>query len=1517
MESYRSNDMLGDIDAAVDAALLLSKSPSLSSGTPLPSSTINFPIANSNVWPSGSDNVDDGFIPWDCIDTLVRGAPLLKFGRQGEPHFRDFQLSLDVQCLTWASTKKAGADTRIRLANCMLAEGQQTDVFKRQPRPDLSDVCWSLIYDDPQRRGHTRTLDVACKDRREYEVWVTALSYLIRAQPPDALLDARRRVLWSDVEEIGGKRSAATNLRITQALKKKIRDHNDVYAWGRSPFGELGLGDEVMHPEPSLVHPLLGKAIRSISCGTAHCIALADTGEAYAWGNGSCGRLGTGGTDHELTPRLLVAHVQSGSSGRNVKISRPGSAGNSGSTGTTRREPYRFRAVACGDMHSVAVGLDGKAYSWGNGYNGAIGMCQREDVLLPTLVPAFVAVVSEIASQRAMTFSAGHRNTSASIAFAANQLSTADDASDVAASGFINRPSVSHSISLSQNQQESLSDVISAQQSLHNRYGHYAHAHLAACTPSIVSVGAGAGYSAFVDNHGRLFTCGLIDAPLGHDVAALSRILQPPTTPSSSPARILRRENGAGHDNADPSRRSIGARSVADVVGIESASHNGSPSPSLSMTPGAVSSGSSHNAGADAGGTGAHDHQGSESHFNHINDDILDVADSALLSYAGGGATTAASDLLVPLQVCAGFDPTREQAISIGCGDLHIVMAGSSGSAYSWGWGGTGALGHGDSADRSIPTRILGLPRDVLQVACGAAHTLAIVEHRNSGSRELYAFGSAALGQVPAPVDATGTPAKSITLPRLVDIPVPPPSGAVPDERPPIPRFVAAGAFHSAVITSDDELYVCGSGVAGELGLTTATVQDAWKAVQKNRAGAIRRTNTMTAITNRIKSIRVGSSSGALGGSGTINERTALMLDTINENSGSASRFAEDQGVKRRSMSMADTMMKGNSRGSTESDTPATTAASSTSASRASTAESASARASVASSLTPSTGPIGRGRNRASFAELPSASASKAQRQSTAFAAPPLQPAGSAATGTPAAPGAASKEVDAVRASSASTRVPELTASLPGDVASRGSATTAAAPQLQSQAPSSSPAFDDMRPRSVTMGHLYFGSRGRTKSKSGRRLAPGQSGDSSTGPRDGEVAGPQSTWMESYGYFSDNNSSDSEDSDGSFDEDDGADADAGTNTGDRATSNSNSPARGAAPLSSADSASAAAAAHVSSPSTPGRLRSKSAAAVAASRRRMSRAGPGFGAGGGGAGGAALRAEHELDIHRPPSPTRVAEYRSAAYRGGSGNAAGPSVSQATTSGGGKGPAGGKASADDIVDKREKQSAEAVDGSSKQNIAASSLMVDAAATAAPSALQSATASPPNSSASSAAAASGPGRGNRVAALLRRPTATTAVTTANSGAGSQTDLNSPAHTVAAVNSSNQSATAISSSQPSAPSGSSGSAAESTPLRDTLQYGFLPIPALQRKDVRSVSCGNGFTIATIASEWMRNDQATFCMRCNLPFIVTRRKHHCRHCGGVFCDSCSSKRIPLLKLGYIEPVRVCDGCHARQMSDA
>lgn len=59
----------------------------------------------------------------------------------------------------------------------------------------------------------------------------------------------------------------------------------------------------------------------------------------------------------------------------------------------------------------------------------------------------------------------------------------------------------------------------------------------------------------------------------------------------------------------------------------------------------------------------------------------------------------------------------------------------------------------------------------------------------------------------------------------------------------------------------------------------------------------------------------------------------------------------------------------------------------------------------------------------------------------------------------------------------------------------------------------------------------------------------------------------------------------------------------------------------------------------------------------------------------------------------------------------------------------------------------------------------------------------------------------------------------------------------------------------------------------------------------------------------WLKDDEATQCKQCEKEFSIARRKHHCRNCGDIYCNSCSSNELALPS--YPRPVRVCDMCHA------
>ncbi|RLW02865.1 hypothetical protein DV515_00006889 [Chloebia gouldiae] len=58
----------------------------------------------------------------------------------------------------------------------------------------------------------------------------------------------------------------------------------------------------------------------------------------------------------------------------------------------------------------------------------------------------------------------------------------------------------------------------------------------------------------------------------------------------------------------------------------------------------------------------------------------------------------------------------------------------------------------------------------------------------------------------------------------------------------------------------------------------------------------------------------------------------------------------------------------------------------------------------------------------------------------------------------------------------------------------------------------------------------------------------------------------------------------------------------------------------------------------------------------------------------------------------------------------------------------------------------------------------------------------------------------------------------------------------------------------------------------------------------------------------WLKDDEATHCKQCKKEFSISRRKHHCRNCGDIFCNTCSSNELALPS--YPKPVRVCDNCH-------
>ena len=63
------------------------------------------------------------------------------------------------------------------------------------------------------------------------------------------------------------------------------------------------------------------------------------------------------------------------------------------------------------------------------------------------------------------------------------------------------------------------------------------------------------------------------------------------------------------------------------------------------------------------------------------------------------------------------------------------------------------------------------------------------------------------------------------------------------------------------------------------------------------------------------------------------------------------------------------------------------------------------------------------------------------------------------------------------------------------------------------------------------------------------------------------------------------------------------------------------------------------------------------------------------------------------------------------------------------------------------------------------------------------------------------------------------------------------------------------------------------------------------------------------IREYWMPDQLCKACYTCEDAFTVYRRRHHCRVCGQVFCDRCSSYYIDGLWINLQGPVRACKFC--------
>lgn len=101
--------------------------------------------------------------------------------------------------------------------------------------------------------------------------------------------------------------------------------------------------------------------------------------------------------------------------------------------------------------------------------------------------------------------------------------------------------------------------------------------------------------------------------------------------------------------------------------------------------------------------------------------------------------------------------------------------------------------------------------------------------------------------------------------------------------------------------------------------------------------------------------------------------------------------------------------------------------------------------------------------------------------------------------------------------------------------------------------------------------------------------------------------------------------------------------------------------------------------------------------------------------------------------------------------------------------------------------------------------------------------------------------------------------------------------------------------------------------------------VPTREAPNKVSISSSPTLREQNLHPQWQHDNQVSECLGCGRRFTFFVRKHHCRRCGRIFCDPCSSKKAHLSaqdlvvdpslpNMAAVEslgPTRICNNCHA------
>lgn len=145
-----------------------------------------------------------------------------------------------------------------------------------------------------------------------------------------------------------------------------IADTGNAYCWGDNAYSMFGNGNTTDSNTPSAVTMPSGVKFVTISVGSRHVCALGDNGRAYCWGDNSNTQIGDGTTTSRTTPVLVTLP-----------------------SGVTS-----FKSVNAAKHSSCGIGNNDQAYCWGDNAYGQLGDGTTSDRSTPKIVTLTSGVTS-------------------------------------------------------------------------------------------------------------------------------------------------------------------------------------------------------------------------------------------------------------------------------------------------------------------------------------------------------------------------------------------------------------------------------------------------------------------------------------------------------------------------------------------------------------------------------------------------------------------------------------------------------------------------------------------------------------------------------------------------------------------------------------------------------------------------------------------------------------------------------------------------------------------------------------------------------------------------------------------------------------------------------------------------------------------------------------------------------------------------------------------------------------------